>query len=229
MNGYAYRINRDSFSLTFNNNTEEKHEWNDENEWSHYPILDKVLSFMGTRGFKIGSDPEIDKNYECLSKDHWYGRKKDLEFKAHRYPTGWEIEFYQNIIFENRHGGFYDFDKFKKAPYLIRLMFIKETEYIGKFIEDTVKAVECHSEKYYKLAEEKIKKNFQRHFDNKITMDFDLSKLDGLEGDSQYRRDNRCQYNSKDKDGKIIINGSIKYFRDSKGRLKRGKVYHNIK
>lgn len=228
MKGYSYRINRDLFSLSFNNNTEEKHGWDDKSEWSHYPILDKVLNFMKTRGFEVGSDPEIDKNYKCLSKDHWYGIKKDLEFKAHRYPSGWEIEFYQNISFENRHGGFYDFDKFEKAPYLIRLLFIKEIEYIGEFIENTVKEVKCYSEKDYKLAEEKIKKDFQRHFDNKITMDFDLSKLDGLEGDAEYRRDNRYQSNCKDRDGKIIVNGSIKYFRDYKGRLQRGKVYHNI-
>lgn len=228
MEGYSYSIDRDLFRLSFSNNTDEKHEWNDKKEWSHYSVLDEVLKFMETRGFKIGSDPEIDNNYECLSKDHWYGRKKDLEFKAHRYPAGWEIEFFQNINFENRNGGFYDFNKFKKAPYLIRLMFIKETEYIGNFIEKNIKPIKNNTEKNYRLAEDKIKKNFQRHFDNDITMDFNLSKLDGLEGDSEYRRDNRYKHNCKDRDGKIIINGKIKYFRDHKGRLQRGKVYHNI-
>lgn len=52
-------------------------------------------------------------------------------------------------------------------------------------------------------------------------MNFNLSELDGK----------TCEYNTnnKDRDGKIIYNGEIKYFRDRyTGRLQRGKVYHHI-
>ena len=36
------------------------------------------------------------------------------------------------------------------------------------------------------------------------------------------------EYNAKDKDGKRLRNGQIKYFRDRRGRLQRGTIYHNI-
>lgn len=230
MEGYSYSISKDLFSLSFINDTNERHDrWKDRNKWSHYPILHRVLNFMKERGFEIGRDPKIMKYYKCLNKDHWYGKKKGLEFKADRYPRGWKIEFYQNINVENSNGGEYDFDKFDKAPYLIKLLWINETNHIARFIEHIVPDVICNSDKDYKLAEDKIKKNFQSHFDNEITMDFDLSKLDGLEGDSQYRRNKKYTYNCKDKDGHILVNGTIKYFRDGwSGRLQRGKIYHNI-
>lgn len=36
-------------------------------------------------------------------------------------------------------------------------------------------------------------------------------------------------YNAKDRDGKVLLNGDIKYFRDGcNGYLYRGKIYHNI-
>ncbi|HAK44020.1 MAG TPA: hypothetical protein DCM59_16680, partial [Clostridium sp.] len=229
MKGYSYSINKNFFSITFINDTEEKHNWKDRGEWSHYPILHRVLNFMKDRGFEVGREPRILKYYKCLNKDHWYGRNKDLEFKAERYPRGWTIEFFQNIFSENRNGGEYDFDKFDKAPYLVRLMWINETKKIGEFLESIVQGIENTSDPECKLATDKIKWNFQSHFDNEITMDFDLSNLDGLEGDDEYRKSNgKYNYNCKDRDGKLIINGSIKYFYDYKGRLQRGKVYHNI-
>lgn len=229
MKGYSYSINKNLFSITFINDTEESHGWKGRNQWSHYPILHRVLNFMKSRGFEIGRDPRILEHYKCLNKDHWYGRKENLEFKAERYPRGWKIEFFQNIFFKNRNGGEYDFDKFDKAPYLVRLMWINETKKIGEFIESIVQGIKNTSDPECKLAADKIKLNFQRHFDNKITMDFDLSELDGLEGDESYRTSNgKYLWNSQDRNKNIIINGSIKYFYGYKGRLQRGKVYHNI-
>ena len=36
------------------------------------------------------------------------------------------------------------------------------------------------------------------------------------------------EYNAKDRDGKILHNGEVKYFRDWSGYLIRGVIYHNI-
>ncbi|WP_143314259.1 hypothetical protein [Clostridium sp. HBUAS56017] len=222
MKGYSYSINKDLFSITFVNDTDEKHDrWEDRDKWAHYPILNRVLNFMKERGFNIGRDPRIQKYYKCLNKDHWYGRKGDLEFKAKRYPRGWEIEFFQNINYENKSGGYYDFNKFKIAPYLIRLMWIKETEYIEKFIESIVDNVTCDTKEDYKLAEEKVKYHFVDSWHKpQENMNFNLSDLDGTTVEERH--------NNEDRDKKTIYNGQVKYFRDYKGRLQRGKVYHNI-
>src|SRR5699024_5886919 len=108
---YSFSINKSLASIKFTNNTNERRDILDKN-CSHYPILHRVLNFMKDRGFKIGRDPIIQKQFKLLNKDNWYGRKKLLEFKAKRYPNGFKIQFFQNINYKNSNGGYYDFDKF---------------------------------------------------------------------------------------------------------------------
>lgn len=222
MKGYSYSINKRLFSFSFVNDTDEIHGWDDENKWSHYPILHRVLNFMKDRGFEVGRDPEVLKYYKSLNKDRWYGRKGDLEFKAKRYPRGFAIKFFQNINFKNRSGGEYDSDKFEKAPYLIKLIWINETKKIAEFIESIVPGVKNNTKGYKKSAMDFIKNDYVESWHKpQKDMNFNLSELDGT----------TCEYNTnnKDRDGKVIYNGDIKYFRDYyTGRLQRGKVYHNI-
>ena len=219
MSGYTFRINQHNASLHFSKDPNEKQD-NFSDKWSHYQILDKLLDFMVVdRGFKVGRDPEIEKHYSRLSKDHWYGRKGDLELKARRYPAGFELQFFQNLVFKNKCGGCYDFDKYNKMPYLIKLLYRNEMWYIKQFL-DQLGCVD-NSEPVCKNAEEKIKLNYVKCWHHPQTsMDFSLQELDGQNINESY--------NNTDKDGKTILNGDIKYFRDRKGRLMRGKVYHNI-
>lgn len=187
---------------------------------SHYPLLHKVLNFMKDRGFDVDRDPEIVQHYKCLSKDHWYGRKGDLEFKAERYPAGWKIEFFQNVVFENRAGGYYDFDKYEKMPYMIKLVVRNEARHISEFLEGLGCIVD--SEKQYKLATDKIKFSYVNscHYEQKSMEEFELSDLDG--------QTDKYSYNHQDRDKKAIHNGELKYFRHWDGRLSRGIVYHNL-
>ncbi|MGO0986697.1 hypothetical protein ACTPEW_12240 [Clostridioides difficile] len=215
MKGYMYSINKEFFSLNFINDTEETHNLN-EDKWSHYIILHRILNFMKSRGFEISRDLEVSK---CVRKNYWCGKKGDLEFKAGRFPRGFSIEFFQNINFENKNGGYYDFNKFEMAPYLVRLMYLNETKKIENFIKNIVPNIKCATKKDYKLAIDKIKYRYvdSWHHPQK-NMDFNLNSLDGT----------TCEnYNNTDRDGRIIFNGDIKYFRD-RGRLNRGKVYCNI-
>jgi len=115
MKGKFFSINKGLVSFSFINDTDESHGWKDRSEWSHYPILYRLLNFMKDRAFNIKHDEHVDKT---IREDYWYGKKGDLEFVAHRYPRGFSFEFFQNINFKNSNGGRYDFDKFDKMPYL---------------------------------------------------------------------------------------------------------------
>lgn len=210
---YLFRVYQDSTKICLYHKREDA-------KGSHYPILHRVLNFMSDRGFQVGRDPEIIQRYKCLSKDRWYGRKGDLEFKAERYPAGWKIQFFQNIVIENQAGGFYDFDKYEKMPYMIKLIFRNEARHIKEFLEslgcidDTVKQ--------YKLASDKIKFSYvdSCHYKQKSMDEFELEDLNG--------QTDEMSYNRQDRDNKTIHNGELKYFRHWDGRLSRGIVYRNL-
>jgi len=214
----SFTVYKDSVSINFYNNSGERKDILAE-DWTHYKILDKVLNFMKKRGFKVGKDPRIEKDYKCLSKDHRAGQKCELRFKTHRYPAGFGIEFYQEINTKNKSGGFYDFNKFSMMPYLIKLAFINESNKIAEFLEKL--GVENKEKHEYKLAEDQIKNDWVSscHYPQK-DMNFELSDLDGTTCEGSY--------NNTDRDKKTILNGQIKYFRHWDGRLMRGKVYRNL-
>ncbi|MEK3996710.1 hypothetical protein MKY29_18510 [Psychrobacillus sp. FSL K6-2365] len=182
------------------------------NEAFTFPTLRKIFNLLETRGWFIQTDQRILKDYAILAKDHWEGKKGDLQFKAKRYPSGIELEFFQEVNTKNSNGGKYDFDKLKMMPYLIRCQFLVELKHIKNLLleegfEDTTKP-------NYKYAIDKVMfriKDCWHYEEGKELPEYEISS-----------------YNSKDKDGKQLRNGDIKYFRDHKGRLRRGTIYHNI-
>lgn len=141
-----------------------------------------------------------------------------LQCKSEIFENGFKFVFYQDVVHENPHGGYYDFSKKEKMPYLIRLKYISTINKIKAFLLES--DASDRSELSSKVAEERIKCYYATcwHHPQK-TADFDLSSVDGETVES---------YNGKDRDGKTIRNGDIKYFRRWNGRLYRGKVYHNI-
>lgn len=189
------------------------------NRWDgtlpHYQLFIDTMHELGQLGFYVSKDKAVS---ELIRKDYYYGRYNELEFKAHRYPAGFEITFYQNIIHENPHGGYYDFDKYEKMPYLQKLIFRKIISKLKIFLESS--GICDGTEPLLRTSEEKIKYDFVKSWHHKQSdMNFNLSDLNGITSE---------KYNNKDRDKKTIYNGQIKYFRDYKGYLMRGTVYHNI-
>lgn len=212
MEKYTFRIYQEDVRIMLDNSIK--------GSTGHYAVLHRVLNYMKERRFEVGRDPEVQKRYKRLNKDHWYGRKGDLEFKAHRYPAGFEIQFYQNVVIENHNGGEYDFDKYQRMPYMIKLLFRNEVRHIKEFLE-RLGCVDA-STPVYQYAMDKVKYNYVTswHHPQKSMDEFELADLDGQTCEGSY--------NHTDRDKKIIYNGEIKYFRNRNGRLMRGKVYHNI-
>ena len=185
-------------------------------KYPHFGTLHRIFNMLRAEGFTIENDAEVAK---CIRSDYYIGRRGDLELYAHRYPAGFEITFFQNVAIKNKDGGRYDSRKFQKMPYMIRLRFMKYRDKIIALLK-SVEDLEDESKADPRLAEEWIKARYveEWHHEQK-DMNFCLSDLDGQTQEP---------YNSRDRDGKTVYNGEVKYFRHWNGRLYRGRVYHNI-
>lgn len=208
----SFTINDTKLSYT---NEKREDDYATISQFPHYKLFNDIMAFLGQNGFYVTDDKYV--NY-TIRHDYKYGHYDNLEFKAHRYPNGFEITFFQNINFENKNGGRYDFDKYEKMPYLIKLQFRNIMKKLIKFLENN--NIENKIPPDTKTAIDFIKYDYVKSFHKPpMNMNFELSDFDGETFD---------EYNSKDKNGKILRNGDIKYFYDYTGRLFRGKIYHNI-
>ena len=204
--------------IFFRNNTEKDFEddWL-KHKFRHYGYFYQILNMLAADGFDVQADPDVDK---IIRKDHYIGKFHELEFEAKKYPNGFEIGFFQNVVYENPNGGRHDFDKLSKMPHMTRLRYTKFKNKILRLLGSLVPDIYDDSTLSPKLAEEWIKCRYVEscHHEQKNT-DFDLRSLDGQTQEP---------YNGLDRDKKTIRNGEIKYFRGRNGYLYRGRVYHDL-
>ena len=92
-----------------------------------------------------------------IRKDHYIGKFHELEFEAKKYPNGFEIGFFQNVVYENPNGGRHDFDKLSKMPHMTRLRYTKFKNKILCLLGSLVPDIYDDSTLSPKLAEEWIK------------------------------------------------------------------------
>ena len=176
MNKNSYRIH--DTTIYYQNNTVTAPKGSDywRFEYPHFGTLHRLFNMLRAEGFTIENDSEVAK---CIRADYYIGCRDELEFYANRGPNGFEITFFQNVVFENRNGGRYDFDKFQKMPYMIRLRFIKYRNKIIAFLK-SLEDLEDNTSQHPKLAEEWIKARYVEawHHEQRNT-NFLLSDLDG--------------------------------------------------
>lgn len=203
--------------LSYCNNTERCAE-----DWLHYKFIHygyfyRCMNLLSAEGFTVRKDPDVAK---IIRNDYWIGKRGDLEFAAHKYPNGFDIEFFQNVHFENPNGGRHDFDKYEKMPHMIRIQFLKYINKIVAFLKELESDISDQTKHYPKFAEDWIKCRYvEDWFHKQKDTNFDLRSLDGLVV--------QLPYNGLDRDKKELHNGEIKYFRGYDGYLRRGRVYHN--
>lgn len=203
-------------TLSFTNNDEQAYKGNWlRHKFRHYGLLHRIFNMLRDYGFEICNDMEVSK---IIRKDYFVGVKGNLKFKASRAPRIFKIEFYQELVTVNSHGGYYDSNKFQKMPYLIQKQYIfvvnKICSFLSEFAQNKTKP-DCRT------AEDEIKYNYVQSWRHpQESMDFDLLELNGTTCEESY--------NNTDRDGKTILNGELKYFRDYKGYLNRGIVYHDL-
>jgi hypothetical protein len=106
----------------------------DPNDPAMESIRNALIKHLRTRLFSIGIDPKIRKHYRCISRDFHAGRKAALEVKVRRGGRHLEIEFFQNVVFENPSGGEFDFSRRQKMPYLIGKQYEVEVRHIAELL-----------------------------------------------------------------------------------------------
>lgn len=184
----------------------------------HWENFKDLMLFLGSIGFYVSEDKEIKKNFPSLNETCRAGGFDDLRFKAQYAPIRFEIEFYQDVFHVNSHGGFYDFDKYKKMPYLIQKRYDWTLEKLLEYFEKCGYSIEfpentCKGDAF-------IIRDYIRSRHHPQENWFSLKAVDGQTAEHEM--------NGTDRDGNILRNGETKYFRDRSGYLLRGKAYHNI-
>lgn len=194
--------------------------WDKVHNWVHHHLYCAALHAMRQKGAEVGKDPHIEKDARILSRFHGYGNWHGLEFKSEIHMSNFTFEFFQNVTpSENRNGGYYDFDKYKKFPYLLKLRLkvaIKHLiESIAPLCDATITFTDSHG-----TSEERILKSYAEscHWPNVKT----------LEDVAPNMRPYNQGRDSNDRDGKRINCGEVKYFYSYDGYLHRGIVYHNL-
>lgn len=172
-----------------------------------------LCNLLVRQGFKVNADPYIRKHYPILSPTHRYGRHGALECKLEYYPSGLRVEFFQNVNCQHPNGGYYDFEKLSKMPFLVRMRFEKTRRAIMQhfvglgFVDETKHEPELALEWIFN----RIKTS--GHWDGSEPLDWKPDQ----------------SYNSKDANGKIIKPGETKYFYHyGHKRLCRGVVYYGL-
>lgn len=184
----------------------------------HWENFKDAMRFLGSIGFYVGEDKEVKRMYPALNDSRRAGRYADLKFKAEWHANAFHIQFYQDVRHENRNGGFYDFDKLEKMPYLIRKQYELTERKFAAYFEKKGFLVSYQANKMRGKAF--IINDYIRSCHHPQTAWFRLEEVDGQTPE--------YEYNAKDRDGRILHNGETKYFRDWGGYLCRGVVYHNI-
>lgn len=168
-----------------------------------------LLNTLRRNGFTIKQDAEVS---HLIRRDYHVGSRGDLHVYCNHYPTGAKIEFYQEIVTENPYGGRYDFSKFQKMPYLIRLRFLWEKRCLESVLRKRgfVSTDKPLPRTAYEAVEQKRQNIRDQH------------------GQDFYQRDYARQYgNATDADGNQLHDGDVRYFY-LYGHLQRGVVYHNL-
>lgn len=195
--------------------------WDKAHNWVHHHLYCVALQTMRKKGAKVGEDLCIKKEYPILNRFHGYGNWHGLEFKSEIHANNFVLEFFQNITPpENRNGGYYDFNKYKKFPYLIRLRLKVAINSIIAALKPMCDATVTFVD-LPKKSEERVLREFRESCHKRKNI---LSLADAQYTLSDY---DLCS-NNKDRDKKEIKCGDLKYFYSYDGYLHRGIVYHNL-
>lgn len=195
-------------------------------ELPHKAKWESIIKYLKKRGFSVKENPSYKEHYNCLSKYHKIGFKRDVAILMEINTNSIEVKF-GNIknLWTGIAKSFWDNpkdDRYTKLSYLeqkaVELEAYKLIQFCGKynltFIDSDLK---LNPQEY---IIDKLKTNKHIHGNVECLNDIKNSiKTDSYD----YR------HNSNDKNGNKIICGDRKYFYDYYNkRLSCGIAWHNI-
>jgi hypothetical protein len=200
--------------------------WKAEKEWERqfkHDVFKRIVQLLRRLGWTVGPNTHIFKG-----NNNRFARKGDL--KADLKLSGRHIEFdmFQNVNAPNRpdHGGRYEFHQESLMPYLMRI----EMERTRRRIRDYL----CNVFTGYEFEPPKISSPnpdplayFNDHWDGEYEKRRGVHRfrrgVDGWPSDDEIN-----SWSRKDGDGTLMSHGDVRWIRDRKGRLQRGRVYGGI-
>lgn len=177
-------------------------------------VFGPLIRMLRNAGWKIGSDPQIVKHYNCLRHDHRLMSKGQLLGKLNISGRHIEIEIWAETWAKvNPSGHRYDFDKRQRLEYLdrlrVELLERKIIAWLGKRAEVAVK----RPNRRHMPAMDQIAKSYAESWHR----DEALGRP-ACHGD----------YNATAADGAIIQHGQIVWVKAEKGRILRGRAFYNL-
>lgn len=189
-------------------------------------VFARIVQQLNRMGWTVAPWVDSDK-YKAIALDRRTCAKGDLQAQLSLSGRHIELEMWQDVQnVENCNGGRYDFDKAERMTYLQRL----EMERTRRRIRDYL----CNVFTDYTFDPPKIKSpnpDPLAYFND--TWDSEFEKRRGTHrfnrGADGWPSDNElASWSRKDADGALLSHGDLRWTRDRKGRLLRGRVYGGI-
>ena len=180
-------------------------------------VLAGVVEVLRYRGWHVGQDPDIHKHYRCLDKNHRYcTHPSRLEAKLETSGRTLHLCFFQSFAnITHRSGGFYEFDKLPRMPYLLRLRTVATLSFVAEWL--------CREFGYGGPG---ITRKALLLGPEALTNREIISER--MKGAHWSRDDDKIDsYNRGTKDGALHV-GERVFFTDSKGRWMTGTVEYHI-
>lgn len=176
----------------------------------HGPTLSAIRGVLRREGYSCRQDPKVHK---CIRKAHLMGQKDDVHYVLECGPRGFKLDFYEDVIRDNKNGGRYHFDKMAKMPYLRRLKVQLIHQKLAAELE-VMGFAECAKVPYDRARAWVLEQR---------------AELLDFQGPTFYDAERQYSYNCEDADKLQIRDGEIRYYYDRyTGHLHRGEVWRHI-
>lgn len=181
-------------------------------------VFHNIIRVLRGRGWKVGRDERIWRDYRCLNESHRYCvHPCKLEAKLEQSGRHIGSEMFQNVAnVDHPHGGEYDRGKLARMPYPMRLRARAEMDALSGWL--------CEEFGYgFKPDERKCGPGGLTN-EEWIAQNWATSRFEGGRPDPYPEQP---AYNSRARDC-TLRDGMRVYFTDGKGRWMAGIAEHNI-
>lgn len=191
----------------------------------HYGLWRRTIMFLRSRGWTITENPSYKEHYACLSMYHKLGVKRNVRCLMEITGRGIEVKFgdvanlwtgiaqsFWDDRTDNRH---------TKLTYLQYKAIDLEKQKLTAFFQSLGGILEINEGDLPPVEQILKTLKVNKHFHGEINC------LEDIKSDMEDRPERFYSYNNKDKNGKRVVCGEMKYFYPYPHyRLSCGEVWH---